>query len=225
MSKWIKNNTAGTKTYAGKDITAGAYREVDSDLWSKDSLLLTDIGNGDAIVAKDDTGTTDISDISEAIDFLKSNVPSQVEVTKQDQIPPFASKTIPETGQKLFRRKHGFSVDGGGSIAASSSGTMSFVIPYALAKMTEVEIIGAKTGDTVDLKVYDTPAGTISTVPNYMLNQFGFEVALAKDYYSDTSNYDADVIMGMKVELTYYNNSSEAATPVANIVLHEVISA
>lgn len=85
MSKWIKNVSGVTKTYAGKDIIDTEYREIQevNDLdWKKDNNLLTDIGNGDAIVAKDDSGSNDITDISEAINYLK-NINVDLEIDEE----------------------------------------------------------------------------------------------------------------------------------------------
>ena len=78
MAKWIKNTTGSTKTYIGKDIAAGAYREVQANAaisWANSSTLLTDIGSGDAIVAKDDSGSNDITDVNTAIKYLKDDLP------------------------------------------------------------------------------------------------------------------------------------------------------
>jgi len=83
---WIKNNTAGTKTWVGQNVTAAAYHEIDSlevTQWANDSTLLVDISNSDAIMAKDDSGTTDITDVNIAINYLKGNLPTQV-VSKSD---------------------------------------------------------------------------------------------------------------------------------------------
>lgn len=85
MAKWIKNATAGDKTWVGQLISAGQYYEIQSheeSQWANDSTLLSDIGSGDAVVAKDDSGTADISDVAEAINHLKglevsiSNIPT-----------------------------------------------------------------------------------------------------------------------------------------------------
>ena len=72
MSIWIKNTTGATKNYAGRDIFAGAYREIENNLpgWQNSSSLLTDIGNGDAVVSKDDSGNTDIVKVSDAVLYL-----------------------------------------------------------------------------------------------------------------------------------------------------------
>lgn len=128
----------------------------------------------------------------------------------------FARKTF--RGQKLFRRKHGFN----GLIPANSTGSVLLVVPYAACKINQVEFVNAKEGDTVDLKVLDTATGTLSTIPNFMLNQFGFSTELPDGFYTDKSEYDADLIGGMQIEILYTNNSDTPHTIRGNITYHEV---
>lgn len=128
---------------------------------------------------------------------------------------PFDSKKLSD-GKSLFRRVHG--------VKQTLSGDTDFdlVIPYNQCKINGLEIVWAPAGLQVDLKVYDTPTGTISTVPNYMLNQFGFGTGVAKDFYEETSNYDADLIKDMKVKCTILNPDSLTDTICVNFILHEV---
>jgi hypothetical protein len=167
--------------------------------------------------------TTCPTDTNHVIDSAKTSVETvtattQVEVVKETFLPAFLNKVLPD-GKKLFRRKHGYTAN----IAGSSNGAIDMVVPYNTAKIAEVEIIGCQKGDKVDFKVYDDPSGTISTVPNLMLNQFGFGVWLTDNMYSDVSQYDADVILNMKIEVTYYNNDASAKDVYVNIVYHEVV--
>lgn len=170
----------------------------------------------DELSQNDEQVLDNLVEAHQAIPLVES--PRQVSIVDSVNPPPFASKVL-SNGKKLFRRKHGVS----GTIEANSSGTLSLVIPYALAKINKVEIVNCAIGDTADLKVYDTPTGTISTVPNYMLNQFGFDVCLPDNFYVDESNYDADLIQNMKIEITYKNNSSEDREVGINIVLHQLV--
>lgn len=130
---------------------------------------------------------------------------------------PFASKVLPN-GMKLFRRKHGYKET---ILAGQSKGT-KIVTPYDQCKINKLEVIGANPLDRIDLKVLDTPAGLLTGVPNYMLNQFGFNVVVSELLYSDKSDYDADLIKDMQVEITYYNDSSNDITVGYNIIFHEV---
>lgn len=131
--------------------------------------------------------------------------------------PPFSQKSTGEG--KLFRRKHGAYA----TVNANSSGVIYIVVPYTRCMINKVEITNCNHGDQVDFKVYDTETGTISTVPNLMLNQFGFNVEMCEGIYIDESNYNASLIQGMKVEVTYKNNSGSSRRVGVNFTLHEVV--
>ena len=107
-------------------------------------------------------------------------------------------------------------------ILDGEEGSIELVVPYNLCHINEMEFTNCKEGMTVDFKVHDTPTGTFSTVPNYMLNQFGFDVELPDGYYKDHSNYDATLILNMKIVIVVKNNTGAAITPKGNIVYHEV---
>ena len=142
---------------------------------------------------------------------------SKVEIISEIAPPPFASKTL-SNGTKLYKRVHGVKK----VIAANSTDTIRFTIPYAQCKITGADILGASHGDVCNFNIYDTAQGTLSTIPNYKLNQFGFEVCMRKDYHREHSNYDADLILGMVLELEYTNESDQPALICMNAVLHEV---
>jgi len=63
----------------------------------------------------------------------------------------------------------------------------------------------------------------LSTIPNYMLNQFGFNVEMPDGFYKDESSYDADLIQNMKIELTYFNNGENEKHIGVNFTLHEIV--
>lgn len=129
---------------------------------------------------------------------------------------PFASKIV--AGGKLYRRKHGIR----STVSANSAKSIKFTVPYEIAKIDEVEIINCAGVDTVDLKILDSDTGTYTTVPNYLLNQFGFDVNLSDIYYTDASNYDAELNIGMQIEIIYKNNEPDTKSIGINFVLHEV---
>jgi len=218
MAKWIKNNSGSNSTYAiGQVIADTAYFEIptlDEFLWANDSTLLSDIGSGAAIVAKDDSGNTDIADVNEAINYLKGNQPIKIDPTTSVNSYAFADKKTHE-GKKLYGRTHGKSFT-----LSSGANTIDFDIPYAACKITGMEVVGSEIGDTLDFFILDDDSGTYSTVPNYVLNQFGFDVAVSKDFYKRESPYDADLYYDMCISIAYYSTS--AKTIYVNYVLHEV---
>lgn len=140
---------------------------------------------------------------SEIIDF-ETNYKSKGNQRPSSSIDPFSAKKI--NGKSLFKRVHGVSA----SVAIGAS-TLEFVIPYALCKITGVEVVGAVTGDTCDFEVW---------MGNTKLNQFGFDVFLAKDFYSHHSEYDSDLPMGLKIKMIYKSVSEKVIG--FNLILNEV---
>lgn len=129
---------------------------------------------------------------------------------------PFGSKTLPD-GKKLYRRKHGYTF-------SQTAGTVTheIVVPYAFCKTNHAELVGCPEVCLANFKVLDTAEGTYSGVPNALLNQFGFDVNVAKDAFRDIAEYEADLYTGMRIviELT----SATAFTFGVNIVFHEVVN-
>lgn len=81
MAKWIKNADTETHVWCGQEISASSYYEIpvlEYLKWANDSTLLLAVADGIAVVAKDDSGTTDFSDINEAINYLKDGIPKEV---------------------------------------------------------------------------------------------------------------------------------------------------
>lgn len=128
----------------------------------------------------------------------------------------FARKRI--DGKNLYKRVHGV----GKEIAANADDTIEFIIPYNQVKITGVEIIGADIGDYCTFEVYDNSAGTISTVPNLLLNTFGFNVYPASDYYEHKSEYAADMILGMKIKIQFHNSVGVNKFVGVNFILNEL---
>ena len=72
---YLKNADTITHTWHGQQISAGAYYEIEDYEkigFANNSQLLTDIGAGVAVMARDDSGNTDIADTAEAINYLKN---------------------------------------------------------------------------------------------------------------------------------------------------------
>lgn len=152
---------------------------------------------------------------TEQTDF-EANLKSKGNRTSSVTLAPFADKILPD-GRRLYARVHG--------VSASVSGApdnIDFVIPYNTCKLTGIEILNGLIGDTVNLKVLDTPTGTISGVPNMVLNQFGYDVNVAKDFYSRESKYDADLIKDMKIRIEYDSIATLPANVYVNFIIHEV---
>jgi hypothetical protein len=117
---------------------------------------------------------------------------------------PFKSKEM--DGKKLYKRVHGVVKNCSDALTEGvQTNHFEFVIPYDHAKLNMVQILWQPPGCTVELKVYDTPTGIYSNVPNAMLNQFGFAAGIAQENCVQHSEYDADMYKDMRlvVELTF----------------------
>jgi hypothetical protein len=126
----------------------------------------------------------------------------------------FSAKKLPD-GKSIYTRATGVSY----SLSVGTNDCY-FSIPFPAVKIDGIEIIGGEIGDKVDLWVLDTPTGTISTISNYPLNQFGFGVGIAKDFYRRESKYDADLIQDMQIWADYDSVSAKDVT--INYLIHEV---
>lgn len=128
--------------------------------------------------------------------------------------PVFKDKVLPD-GKKLYNRTTGKKFT-----AIQGFNIFTFAIPFTQMKFTGIEVINCEIGDKVDLFVTDDATGSYTTVPNYELNQFGFEVNMPDKFYTRESNYDADLFQGMIVKAVY--NSASAKDVYINYLIHEV---
>lgn len=171
-----------------------------------------------ALSTEEKTTLTAVVNAHEGNIATEEVIPTEVKVIEEVAKAPFAAKVL-ANGQKLFKRVHGVQ----NTILANSTGTIELVVPYTQCKITSLEIMGASLGDTCNFNVYDTSTGYISTIPNYKLNQFGFNVCMAKDYHMEHSEYDADLIMGMKLEIEFNNSTTEDKLIGINFILHQLV--
>lgn len=139
---------------------------------------------------------------------------------------PFASKEMPD-GKKLYRRVHGVQV----TLAANGNTDMIFEVPYNWCKITGARLLWFPEGVKADFFVLDSVGGIAQlaaglppefVVPSKVLNQFGFDVNCAVDFFADDSPYDADLYLGMKFKAVLKNDSATSKVVAINFVLHEV---
>lgn len=104
--KKIKNTTAEAITWVGQEIQPDEYYTIqpsEAHRWANNSILLSAIGAGDAIV---NDGTSDIIDVNDAINYLKGNLPTEVvtQFEKDDKILKLArgSGTVDGNGQAII---------------------------------------------------------------------------------------------------------------------------
>lgn len=122
-------------------------------------------------------------------------------------------------GKSLYARERGVA---GVTIASGATTNIIHTISFPTVKINGAQIHGCRLGDTVNFKVIDSTTGTYTTVPNYLLNQFGFNVNMPSGSFEKQYPYDADLYQGMQVVTEYTNNGSESVTVYVNLDIHEV---
>lgn len=216
MAKIIKNVDTVDHTYAGQGIIAGGsytLQAIDEVNMSNSDDLLADIIAGKAVI---NNGTADIVGSANQINYLKSSF-QNVSILSQPAQNTFTSKTIIANGvsKSLFRR-----VTGVTSTLAVGVNTILFTVPYNWTKITGAQMIGGEIGDTANFMVLDSATGAYYGTPNAQLNQFGFNVNIAKDFFDSRSQFDADLYIGMQIKIVY--TSISAKNIGINLILDEV---
>jgi hypothetical protein len=199
------------KKFVDTRLLSVQYAEVGSNYWLK---AFDGTFNVECLVPLDETNV----DTAVFIASYKANGNKKL-FTEVSSIPSFGAKSFYSgtTLKKLYARFTGqqFAL----SIGAN---TCDFTMAYPWVKMVGLELIGGELGDTASLKVIDTALGTYSGVPNYTLNQFGYVVNVAKDFYARASQFDSDLYPGMIIRLEY--TSISAKTIGVNYLINEAKS-
>jgi len=211
MSKYIHNISGVEKTYEGTPIANGSFYQIpltmEASYASNDTILL-DITSGDIVMSKD--GSTDItSGTSYQIDFLKSLLQSEVKI---QELPAFGSKT-------------GHSFKGRGiekNCIKNSETDIEWVVDDTY-DLSGVEILNGALGDHVQLMVVDDNLGTYSTVPDYILDQFGIDWKIRPDVFIKDLPYTARLMTGMILRFRYLNKDITNDRMIyVNLDLHKV---
>lgn len=171
------------------------------DIFTKDELSVTDQNILNTLV-------------SNHAGIYRDDEPTEVIVKSEPLQQPFSSKQLID-GKKLYSR-----VTGKSFYVVTGTNTLEYTITHSQVKFNELEILCGDLGETVNLKILDTSTGAYSTIPNYMFNQFGFDVNIAKDYYHRASSYDADLYVGMRIVIEYTSLSNKNIC--INYIIHEV---
>lgn len=217
-SAWIKNTTGGDKTWVGQLISAGAYyqiQDVERVQWANNSLLLTDIGSGDAVVARDDSGSNDISDVNQAINHLKE-IPAELDNKGSPIIRP---KAFSDTEGMRFR---GTGISG--TATKNSSTNHDYNLPEdRYLNGVELLLENHQFDDTVKFQVVDVdgvvyPAGTV-------LDEFATDWHIASDTERQGPYilpYPALVYSWMYIRIVYTSTGTvDDVKFKANLFLHK----
>jgi len=173
-------------------------------------------------------GETPLSETDEATlsSIVTNHVPvaeaSDPSVVSVVEIPPVAAKRL-LNGKNLFRRVIG--IRSGQCTPPDENGVlqptvMEWTVPFAWVKFLGVEFIGAEIGDYADFTVHDTATGTyFNAGAKFQLNKFGFSTNLAKDFYVQRAEFDADLYMGMIIRITLFSISDKSVA--VNFIMNE----
>jgi len=222
--KYIYNNTQIEQTWKGQIVLPNVYLLLTDisviNSWSLDDDVISDIVSGNIVVSRTDDASGHISDVSDAIGYMKSFIPETIHVSTA---PPFATPNINIDGttKSLYKRVHGINVE----IPAGQTGFLDFAVPYPEVKFSGAKIFGCDLKDTLDFFILDTETNTYSQAQGsfYVLNQFGFDVEMPPmGIYENTSNYSASLYAGMIVSCAYKNNGTESKYISMNMWIHEV---
>lgn len=112
----------------------------------------------------------------------------------------------------IYNKVHGQHAN----VAANSSHTFTFTIPYALCKMTGIEIVYNVVGDAnLKVKVPDGQGGYI------LEEQYGHDVNYG-DVYIRESGYAATLQAGIELECVVKNDEAVEKVMGVNFILHEL---
>lgn len=138
---------------------------------------------------------------------------SKLKVSYSTQLEPFSSNELSD-GRKLFRRKRGANHGKPIICEAGEVTSIRYVVEFDFCKIDEVEIVNCGFPDTVSFNVLHNEYG--------LLNEFGKDIFLSDGYYNDSSNYDAELVKDLIIEVLYSNNGTEKKEVGINFVIHEV---
>lgn len=212
----IKNIDSESHSYEGQLLNPNdEYQITDNERirFSTCNILLEDIAAGKAQIGD---GSSWFSDTSTQYRWLLVDNPTDSDGHLVYHYPAFAEKKLFD-GSKLYKRLHG-------KVESLSSGSNNviFTCPHGYVKIIGTRIVGAEIGDYCDFYVLDDTSGTYSGTPNAVLNQYGFNVAIAPDDHQETCRYDADLYYGMQIKFVY--NSVSAKTVGFNFDMSEVVA-
>lgn len=234
MSKWIKNADTVNHTYASQLILPGEYYQILSTehaIFAQDSALIADIASGIAVMAKDDSGNTDISDINQAIDFLKDNLPRDVKLSE--------SATLSGVKDPKGMRARLVGIINT-TITAGQTVDCDWVCPQlqwlGVNKPSYFDGIeyyaeNAKVGDTAKFQVVDkdgvgvlagwyTQAQFDAMGNLYVVEEFGDAWAMMPNQKNNLSLYKAAVVPGLYIRLKYVSTGNTNVNLVVNLFRH-----
>lgn len=233
MEVYIKNpHATNTINYQGQDIDPTEYYLIPSDKlirWQTDSVLLADIGSATAIVARDNTGNEDISDVNDAIEYLKQLQPRKVE-----------NVAIADPNGKRARLKGSHYA----TATANTTTSSDFLIPQLQYLGSNVNSIfngvqyyakDATLGDSITFQIVDKDGSGVGLglYPQayydaykdangvLLVEEFGDDWYIAPNSCEDIILYRAAMLPGLYMRVIYNNtHATNTVSFIINIFRH-----
>lgn len=152
-------------------------------------------------------------DGADLADFMANWAPKQP--ARVGDPTPFANKKI--GAKALFKRVFGVK-----KTITPADNKITWSVPVSWLKINAVQVVGSNGLLKADFIIKDTPAGTYSGVSNYVLNQMAFETVIPNGFFEERSQYDADLYLGMVIEVPFYDVPAEGLSVGVNFICHEV---
>lgn len=146
--------------------------------------------------------------------IVQNHIPQPIPNLNIITTSPFDSKIL-ENNKRVFKRFIGVEYN-----ITSGENILLYTIPYPWVKIDGIEVVNCNLLDKVNFEVLDSVQGTYSGIPNFKLNQFGFNVVLPEGFYSVKSKYDSDLYQGMQIRIKYISSNTKIIG--INFDLHEV---
>lgn len=233
MAKWIKNTTDSNKIWVGQVVDAGSYYEIKSieeKTWASNSLLLTDIAIGDAIVAKDNSSNNDIIDINSAIDYLKDDLPQEVTMTNSIST---AGVKDPNNMRARLIGIINETVTAGETVNLDWCSTQLQYLGEDKCSFFDGIQYYAKDaiiGDTSHFQVVDKDGAGVAlgwytqeqfdAMGEYIIEDFGYDWYMIPNTMEDIMLYKARIIPGMYIRVKYHSIGTEDVHIIVNLFRH-----
>lgn len=202
--KYIKNNDVVVHNYIGQNINPGQYYQIqpaEEINWANDSILLTDIGSGKAVVAKDNSGTTDIIDVNDAIVYLKG---LQVEISPNTPIHTYGVQEATALRARLIGSHNA-------TITKGTTQDIDWLVPtvayqgvnkQSLMNGIQYCAVDAEPGDKITFQAVDIN-NVLGYGPNVVLDEFGKDWYVMPNSSQNIVLYKAKLITGVYIRIKY----------------------
>lgn len=143
---------------------------------------------------------------------------------EEDYLPSANAKIGQDVTLAPFADKNHHDYDGQGAVydvVLDEDTNLDFAVGKEY-DFSGLEIINAALGDIVDLQIVDNAAGTFSGFAGAVLNQFGTNYNVKKDYYLKELAYSARLYPTMIIRIKY--NPNFTGKLYVNYALHEILN-